>query len=232
MKPARRRFALQGLAAAALPVIGGCALFEPPPTGPTAPAPKLRVGDQWRYLKRNLYNRLPIGEVTMRVAALEPQLKIEVTDGDGVRLPDERYASPWEVLQEPAWDLVQTFESPCPLLPDKLAPGTREDWQGAYRVPGDSWRYYWSVRVDAHGWEDVTVPAGRFNALRITRRIAFSHQDFRRDESRRAETLWYAPEVNRWVRREVNGSYVIPGLPRTLVREDWVAWELASFSPR
>ena len=62
---------------------------------------------------------------------------------------------------------------------------------------GDDWLHYWSVRVDARDWERIQVPAGVFEVLRVTRRIAFRHADLHRVESVRNETLWYAPKVNR-----------------------------------
>lgn len=228
MNGSRRRFSLAGLSAA-VGIIGlaGCAnpqRIAAPPVPP--PAPEVRVGDRWRYAVINLYNGVRIGEVAMRVVEVTPRLRVEVTDASGQALPPEIHASPWNVIQEPAYDQVQVFTEPCPLLPRVLEPGAREDWQGTYRVPGDDWLHYWSVRVDARDWERVRVPAGVFEALRVTRRIAFRHSDLHRVESVRNETLWYAPQVKRWVRREWTGSYRVPGYPPNRRGEDWVAWEL------
>jgi hypothetical protein len=61
--------------------------------------------------------------------------------------------------------------------------------------------------MKAHAWEPITVPAGRFTALRFTNLINFGHSDVARTDSVRHETLWFAPEVGRWVARESRGSY-------------------------
>lgn len=76
------------------------------------------------------------------------------------------------------------------------------------------------------------MPAGQFDALRIDRRIWFTHADTRRSQSMRTEQLWYAPAVHRWVRREWTGQYL--GWPIRRggpAREDWIVHELQAYSP-
>lgn len=229
----RRRFVVAGAAlAAGASGLAGCAkpILVSAPAAPPRP-PAVRVGDRWRYAKVNLYNGEQLADQVMRVTAVEPRVRIEVSGSDDQDQPPEIYAGAWNVVQETVWDLVQVFNAPCPLLPRRLEPGAVEHWRGTYQVPGDGWHHAWSVRVQAHGWERVDVPAGRFEALRVTRLIAFQHQDLRRAESRRRETLWYAPQVNRWVRREIDGSHIIPGLPPMGVKEDRVGWVLVAHAP-
>lgn len=212
--------------------MSGCAnpARIPGPSTPAAP-PSVRVGDRWRYAKIDLYRGRTLDEQTMRVAAVEPLLHVEVTGADGRRLTAELYLGPWNVVQETAWEQVQAFGSPCPLLPPRLEPGAVESWQGTWQTPEDSWHYRWSVRTVAHDWERVETPAGVFEALRVSRRIAFSHPDLRRTDCGRIETLWYAPKANRWVRREVDGACMLPGLPPTRLNEDRLAWVLLDHLP-
>ena len=56
--------------------------------------------------------------------------------------------------------------------------------------------------MKAHSWETITVPAGQFKTLRFTNMINFTSSDMSRTVSSRQETLWFAPEVGRWVARE------------------------------
>ncbi|MGQ0511199.1 MAG: hypothetical protein ACT4P9_11365 [Betaproteobacteria bacterium] len=80
--------------------------------------------------------------------------------------------------------------------------------------PGDSYRtdYDMETLPDSYilrhrrvtkviGWEDITVPAGRFRALRVesegTVQVAKKPKP-----GRSVVTAWYAPEVRRWVRLE------------------------------
>lgn len=215
-----------GLAGCAAPAKVAAPSIPPPPPVP-------RVGDRWRYARVNLYNGLKLGESTMRVTALAPRLRIEVSDQPGDRVAEEVYADPWRVLHEPAYGLPMDFAAPCPLLPARLEPGAHERYSGLYSSPAiespGGRGYYWSVWVDARDWERLQVPAGSFDALRVTRRIAFTHPDFTRLDSVRTETLWYAPRVNRWVRREWTGHYRLHGFPPTRNREDWIAWELIEY---
>lgn len=231
--PNRRRL-LAGAGAFGAAVLAGCAL--PGAGGPVrapAPPPRLRVGDQWRYEQINRYNGLRLGEVTMRVAALAPQLRIAVAGAGAPEAgTEEVYAEPWRMLQEPGYDLVQIYETPQPLLPAPLQAGASERWVGRYRVAGSDEWLYWSVWVDALRWEEMAVPAGRFEALRVERRIAFRHSDLWRVHSERHDTLWYAPEVARWVQREWTGSYRRYGLPRYIgQREDWLISRLIEYRP-
>jgi hypothetical protein len=232
-RPVRRRL-LAGAGALGAAALAGCALpMADAPARPPAPAPRLRVGDQWRYELVNRYNGLRLGEVTMRVSALAPQLRIAVAGAGAPEAgTEEVYAEPWRMLQEPGYDLVQVYETPQPLLPARLEAGASERWLGRYRIAGSDEWLYWSVWAGAVRWEEVNVPAGRFEALRVERRIAFKHSDLWREQSERLDTLWYAPQVNRWVQREWTGTYRRYGIPRFVgQREDWVISRLVEYRP-
>ena len=67
--------------------------------------------------------------------------------------------------------------------------------------------------------------------MRIERYIRQQHHDFSRLETIRHETLWMAPEIGRWVARELWGEYLVPddnGSYRGL--EAHHRWELVSWS--
>ncbi|HQD84413.1 MAG TPA: hypothetical protein PK929_15265 [Quisquiliibacterium sp.] len=225
--PARRALLISGAA-----LLAGCATpqFVAPPAAPVPP-PTVRVGDRWRYQVVDRYSGRVTGLRAMQVAALQPQLRVAVTDGNDRPLAEETYARPWEVVQEPGYDLVQIFTQPIPVVPQPIAVGASARISGAYRLPGQDDQYFWSEWIDAPGWERIRVPAGEFEALRIERRIAFTHSDRWRLSAQRSETLWYAPAVNRWVRREWTGNYLWYGMRRSPLREDWVAYELIDYAP-
>ena len=223
----------RSLLAGGLLLLGGCAAVEtiPPPPGPVA-APRVRVGDRWRYQRVNRYNGLPTGELTMQVTALAPRLVVRVTDEAGNALPDETYDRPWRVLQEPNYDQVQVFEQPQPLLPDRIETGARLDTANNYRTAEGRDPLFWNEELSARGWERVRVPGGVFEALRIQRYVWFQHSDWARIMERRRETLWYAPSVNRWVLREWTGAYKWQTSDRgEWLQEDWVAWRLMEYAP-
>jgi hypothetical protein len=124
-------------------------------------------------------------------------------------LPSEIQA-PWgRVLVDPHWGVVQVYETAIPLWPEQLLSGWQIHVSTNYKTPDRPDALPWSQAMRAHGWESITVPAGRFNALRITNLINFANTDLARTDSMRRETLWFAPEVGRWVVRESAGSYYV-----------------------
>ncbi|MCL4746428.1 MAG: hypothetical protein KJZ83_13585 [Burkholderiaceae bacterium] len=230
---ARRRATLALLGAAALGA--GCATREAATAArAAAPGAQVRLGDRWRYASINLYNGMRLGELLAEVVATTPRLRVAVsatTGAAGGQRSEEVYASAWRVLEEPNYDLAQVFSAPAPLLPSVLAPGASESFRGSYRTPLSDDALYWSEIARVETWERVRVPAGEFLALRVRRTIAFDHADRFRQRNTRSDTLWYAPEVNRWVRREWTGWYGTAATLRTNMREDWVAHELIDYRP-
>lgn len=236
--PARRRIAFALGAAPMAYALGGCAVSAPPIATPTAPptqqppAPRVRVGDRWRYSEVNGFNGERIAEVTCEAVEVAPRVRIQLTDSRGRARADEVYTEPWLVVVEPFYDYPQTFETPVPILPEVLAAGAQSRITTAYRVPDASSRFGWQQYLDARGWQRIRVPAGEFDTLLVQRRIWFSHVDRWRLYPYRWDLAWYAPAVNRWVRREWSGEYRWAGVRRGApLREEWIVWELAEYAP-
>ena len=243
----RRRFLRGGTALLAIPTLGlgGCATTTAP-TGPVRQfeQPRVRVGDIWQYREINRFNQLPLADVEVAVTSAAPltcrvrRTRSNSTAGEIARHGDfqeERYASPWAVGIEPTYDLVMNFAEPMPILPVSLQAGQSDSRTTSYTVNGFSGRFRWQQRLAALGTERVSTPAGTFECLRVRRMIWFQHPDLFRFNSARIDTVWYAAEVNRWVRREWTGDYqhensmdIFAGSRR---REDWVRWDLISYSP-
>ncbi len=224
----RRRLLAAGAGAVAL---AGCAhpASVPAPAGET-PAPSVRVGDRWRYALIDRYRDERFDEETVEALATEPRLRLRVSGTDGVARDEEIYAGPWQVIREPGYDVPIVFVHPTPVLPWRLAVGGSARVSNAFRAAGEERALFWSEWIDALRWERVRVPAGEFVALRVLRRIAFEHPDPFRERSSREETLWYAPQVNRWVQREWTGTYFWAGMRRDApLRESWVLRQLIEY---
>jgi len=251
-----RRFFL--LSSAALSA--GCAMGKPAADGAVQAAQNVRqpaAGQTWRYAKHNFYTRREVDEELDRVAAVNSSVKIDssyksaakerpVPTGWGAELlrkyivqpetpsgelPSE-IQDPWGmVVLDPHWGQVQVYEMPIPLWPAQLEPGWQTHFRTQYKTPADQDSLPWDQTMKALAWETVTVPAGQFKALRFTNEIKFTHPDFSRTDSVRSETLWFAPEVGRWVARESRGSFYLAD--STIVQpynENGFRWELLEWS--
>jgi hypothetical protein len=231
MAQVTRRFFL--LSSAALSA--GCATRGPSPNG-TPSAQKIRqpvVGQSWRYAKHDLYTHAIIYDEVDHVASIDRYIEIDSNnqatghENDGKTswgsallrkftghrdrpagaLPGE-VQSPWGmVLVDPHWSKLQVYETPVPLWPAQLRPGWETRVSTHYKTSDNGEALRWDQTMKAHAWETITVPAGRFTALRYTNSIKFGCEDFARKDCTRQETLWFAAEVGRWVARESAGSY-------------------------
>lgn len=250
-----RRFFL--LSSAALSA--GCAIGEPRAVG-TAPAQNVRqpvAGQTWRYAKHDLYTTKILDEQVDRIGAVAASVEIESSykstgreraapsgwgaellrkyivqpEAHSGELPSE-IQDPWGMVAvDPHWGQIQVYETPIPLWPARLEPGWESHSVTRYKTPADSAGLPWDQTMRAQAWETVTVPAGRFKALRFTNEIKFTHSDFSRTDSVRRETLWFAPEVGRWVVRESKGSYYVnDSTIEQPYNESSYRWELLEWS--
>ena len=135
------------------------------------------------------------------------------------------------VLVDPHWGLVQVYETPVPLWPEQLRAGWQTRMSTKYKTPANQEGLAWEQTMKAHAWETVSVPAGRFTALRLTNLINFTSSDVSRTDSVRHETLWFAPEVGRWIARESSGSYYQDdSVVDQPYNENGFRWELLEWS--
>ncbi len=215
------------------------------------------AGQSWRYAKHDLYTQRVVDEQVDRVATVNSSVEIDSSyksagkerppptgwGADLLRkyivqpttpsgeLPSE-IQDPWGmVVVDPHWGQVQVYEMPIPLWPAQLEPGWQTHFSTRYKTPADQDSLPWDQTMRAQAWETVTVPAGQFKALRFTNEIKFTHPDFSRTDSVRRETLWFAPEVGRWVARESRGTYYVAD--STIMQpynENGFRWELLEWS--
>jgi hypothetical protein len=164
-----------------------------------------------------LYTRSLLSNQVDRVAAIDRTVEIDSTSEPAKKPPGAHNPSvagvreiqnPWGmILVDPHWGQVQFYETAIPLWPEQLRPGWQARVSTKYTTPLNQDPLSWIQAMKAHAWEIVKVPAGQFKALRVTNVINFKHGDISRTDSVRRETLWFAPEVGRWVVRESKGSY-------------------------
>ena len=205
----------------------GTPVAQPVPT-PTVRAPQ--VGQQWTYVKRNVFDGKILGVITERVASVGSTIVIERTDDSGYRLPSE-IQGPWGVVQtSTAWPRLISFNPPIPLWPQELTSNWSKQFNTKYSLGGYSENSSdWQSYMSAHGWEQITVPAGTFLTLRYQNLINFESDDDNKVNCIRKETIWFAPAIGRWVARESSGSYMIQGQIGAEILEGSYQWQLTSY---
>lgn len=203
------------------------------PVAQPNPLPAVRtpqVGQEWSYIKRNIYDGKIRELITERVASVGSTIVIERRDGDGGQLPSE-VQGPWGIIQlDTSWPRLMNFKPPIPLWPLELTSNWSKQLNTKYSFGGYSENTYnWQEFMSTHGWEQITVPAGTFLTLRYQNLINFESNDDNKLNCIRKETIWFAPSIGRWVAREASGSYMIKGQLGVPILEDSFQWQLTSY---
>lgn len=203
------------------------------PSGTTTlPVRPPLVGQSWRYLQRDYFTGAIVDTQTDRVSAVGESIQIEC---QFEKLPNDpktypswgeswwrkymnttRYSGgpieihkPWGmVVVESQWSELQSFKTPIPLWPMRMSPGWRATVGTDYMIPSSNETMPWQLNMHAERWESVTVPAGRFMALRCYNIIDFRFTNVsERTAAQRIEHFWFVPEIGRWVRRDSVGTF-------------------------
>jgi len=203
------------------------------PVAQPNPLPSIRppkVGQEWSYIKRDVFNGKVLGLITERVASIGSSIVINRSDESGGILPNEVQSSWGMVVTDPQWTRIINFNPPIPLWPQELTSNWSKQVNAKYSLagyPGNA--YSWQEQMNAQGWEQITVPAGNFLTLRYQNLINYESEDDNKTDCVHRETIWFSPDIGRWVAREVSGSYRIQGQVDVALSEDSFQWQLSSY---
>ena len=231
MNPSRRTFIIStALAPVACGVpLGyerGTPVAQPNPM-PTVRAPQ--VGQEWTYVKKDVFNGKTLGLITERVANVGSSITIERSE-DGAALPSEIQSSWGWVTLDPQWPKLLSFNPALPLWPLELSSSWSKQFNTRYSIGGyPDGKLGWQEYMSNHGWEKITVPAGQFTALKFQTLINYESEDDNKTNCIRKETVWFAPSIGRWVARESSGSYQIQGQIGAVINEGSYQWQLTSY---
>ena len=197
------------------------------------PLPAVRtpkVGQEWVYSKKNVFNGKELAIITERVSSVGDQIVISRTTADGGQLPSE-IQGPWGMIAtDPHWSRVISYNPAIPLWPQNLSGNWSRQVNTNYEIAGYSGNFYnLTLYMSSSGWEQITVPAGTFFALRFQNLINFENADPNKVDCIRKETIWFAPQIGRWVARESTGSCRIQGQISVESHEDSIQWQLLSY---
>lgn len=184
---------------------------QTPPTGmPTEIGPStLQPGNAWRYAVRDGYTGNPRGTIEYRVRAIEGDaVAVDVQTPYEERT--ELYTREGNWLRRPATNMqVFTYSPAYRALDFPLESGKRWEARVTATDPANGRSFPVTVRGHVSGWKRIQVPAGAFDALEVRRTVYFDYFELGvRGQSIIYETDWYAPAVQRVVRRETISKFL------------------------
>lgn len=185
------------------------------PVAAPMPAPVVRtpqVGQEWRYIERDFFSGQTRGIVVETISSVGKTITVSRADENGSILPSEIQGPHGMAVRDPHWGKVLNFNPAIPLWPEKMSSSWNKEVFSKYTISGyPQNKNDWQLYMSAHGWEKITVPAGDFITLRFQNLINFENNDPNIINSIRRETIWFAPQIGRWVARESSGSFQIQG---------------------
>ena len=156
----------------------------------TADPPTIHAGDVW----------------VDRLASGDKEFKVESINGDtvsfnqwGAQIESDKqwntlvYRSLTEEMAPPI-----TYSKPIQVFPFPLTPGKTWTDNAKWEEKASDIRGHSDVEGKVGNWEEVTVPAGTFHAIRVDVTIQAIGRAGARDVTNL--TYWYAPKVNRFVK--------------------------------
>jgi hypothetical protein len=185
LQPMNKIINLTAIALATLALGSSATAGKPKPAKTEADYFPLRVGDSWTY--RNSEQ----GGYTLKVLSEEPQqgapnrYVVEFLSGVKIHNVFSKVAG-WVLLHAESYPehegLKATYEPPKQYLPNPLVAGQKWEWTGKDSTLTER---HESNRVA--GFESITVPAGKFRAMKVVSEIAGGAAQTR--------TYWYAAGV-------------------------------------
>ena len=203
------------------------------PVAQPKPIPMIRppeVGQEWTYVKKDVFNGKIMGVINERVSSVGSTITIDRTTADGSSLPGEIQTMWGMAITDTQWPRLLNFASALPLWPLELSSSWAKQFNAKYSVAGyASSQLNWQEYMSAQGWERITVPAGEFITLRFQTLINYESDDPNKVDCIRKETVWFAPQIGRWVARESSGSYQLQGQMGAAILEGSYEWQLTAY---
>ncbi len=171
-----------------------------------AERPEVKLGDRFVYRETdNLTGEQR--ETSMQVTAVTPD-RIVVDMGRSTS-GSWTFTRDWNLVERKTGDAVASVVTPYwPYFQFPLEVGKRWDipFENEVMRPGKR-HAKWQWKAHVVGVETVTVPAGTFQTFKIEAEGTFTtHAGSRSWTGSHKDTLWYAPEVKRPVKREFRQS--------------------------
>jgi hypothetical protein len=168
----------------------------------TIDRPEIKVGDSWVFTRLDGYTGSLLGSETEKITALsEAEITIHSSMYGTII-----YNSDWNLIAQVHDGARTGLETFRPSLAFPLAIGKKWKWQADFKnAKGEQLSY--KPEAEVIGWEKIAVPAGSFDALRITSSGSYSGTGPRGAFSGTfQQTYWYTPEASRVVKHQFQNS--------------------------
>ena len=167
-------------------------------TDTPVPRPAVKPGDTWVYQRTEFESGKVTGRSTTRVVfANDAVIQTVVTRGQDGNEIDESYTADWNTI---AGADGSNFNPHTGIFRWPLAVGSSYSTAFENTIPRlGAFRVKHERTVKVAGWEEVTVPAGKFRALKVVVEGTFQRIDQAISGSA-TSVFWYVPEVKRWVK--------------------------------
>jgi uncharacterized caspase-like protein len=177
--------------------------------------PSFVPGDTWTY---RVLNRLDQSErpITMTVKGVQ--------DNEVTWLAEQKSDLLGNFTRIKRGEGWRTYKPASQMYAFPLNPGA----SSAIRVEETDGQRFWEneIRIDVGQEEEVSLPAGRFRAVKLQREVRWSQRDRPQNHGVSRWTYWYNGEAKRWVAAE---QINVTAAGKTILSE---RWELESYSVR
>jgi hypothetical protein len=172
-------------------------LLFPVAAGAQVPRPDVKVGDGWTYRRMDYDAGKPRGLYSMRVVFAERGV-IQVVSlyGQKEGEVDTTYTADWNAVTVPG----RVFNPHTGWFKFPLQVGDKYKASFEAIMPKKEASSRNEREVTVVGWEEITVPAGTFRALKIVSDGRFQRIDNTYISGTSRNVIWYVPEVKRWVK--------------------------------
>lgn len=160
--------------------------------------PLVKAGDAWSYRRTDYTQSSPTITFRETVTFANERVIQMIDQRKGAsREIDTTYTAEWNAVSSPNSGIFVPDQG---LLRFPLRPGDAHDSSYDVRFPRQGER---EVKHERHvrviGWENVTVPAGTFRALRVESEGTWYRVDTGFAGGAK-EVMWYSPQVRRYVK--------------------------------
>jgi len=183
------------------------ACATPPGSDELLARPEVKAGDHWSYRAINHLGSAPGESYEVRATFADGKVIVGVAVWEGGTPDgDVTWTSDWNAVVSVTegmgmFDRIGVFDPHYGLFKFPLRVGA--SWSSVYEVQlprRNDLRVRHERTVRVMGYEDVSVPAGRFRALKLVAEGTYRRLDFTRASGTTRTAVWYVPAVKRWVK--------------------------------